>query len=172
MRHRIAGKKLNRAVKPRRALFRSLVASLVNHGSIETSLAKAKAIRPLVDKLVTRAKKPGLTAHRQVQAFIQNQELVQKLVRDLAPNFKRNSGFTKITRLPIKRSDSSLMVRIEWSEKNDKLKVTKSVLSLLKDSKLPKPQKPSPAEKKTEKTGVKKQSKNRKSTKIGKIKKK
>ena len=117
MRHRIAGKKLNRAVKPRRALFRSLVASLVNHGSIQTSLAKAKAVRPLVDKLVTKAQKNSLTAHRQVQAFIQNQELTQKLIRDLAPNFKRNSGFVKITRLPVKRSDAAPMVRIEWSEK-------------------------------------------------------
>lgn len=164
MRHRIAGKKLSRAVKPRQALFRSLIASLVSHGSIETSLAKAKAIRPLVDKLVTRAKKPSLTAHRQVQTFLQNRELTQKLVCDLTSTFTRKSGFVKITRLPIQRSDAAPMARIEWSEKNDKLKMT--------NSKLPKPQKPSPIEKKISKTGVKKQFKGKKSVKINKIKKK
>lgn len=125
MRHQIAGKKLNRAVKPRRALFRSLVASLVRHGSIQTSLAKAKAMRPLVDKLITKAKKASLTSRRQVQAFIQNQELTQKLVRDLAPNFKQNSGFVKITSLSIKRSDAVPLARIEWSEKIEKKPVKK-----------------------------------------------
>lgn len=117
MRHQIAGKKLSRAVKPRQALFRSLVTSLVNHGKLETSLAKAKAIRPLVDKLITKAKKASLITHHQVQAFLQNQEFTQKLIRDLAPAFTRKSGFVKITRLPVKRSDAAPMARIEWSDK-------------------------------------------------------
>lgn len=117
MRHRIAGKKLNRAVKPRQALFRLLIASLIKHGRLEITLTKAKAIRPLIDKLVTKAKKSSLTARRQVQAFLQNQELTQKLILSLAPNFKRNSGYVKITRLPVKRSDAVPMARIEWSEK-------------------------------------------------------
>lgn len=132
MRHQIAGKKLNRAVKPRRALFRSLIASLVRYGSIQTSLAKAKAIRPLVDKLITKAKKASLTSRRQVQAFIQNQELTQKLIRDLAPNFKQNSGFVKITSLSIKRSDAAPLARIEWSEKVEKKPVKKVEPKLIK----------------------------------------
>lgn len=114
MRHRVKGKKLNRDVKHRRALYKNLVSSLLIHGQIETTQAKAKAIQGTVDKLFTKAKKGDLHNRRLVERFLTKTTLVNQLVDEIAPKTgKRVSGFTRIIKLGRRASDDTLMVRME-----------------------------------------------------------
>ncbi len=118
MRHRKSGKKLNRNLKHRKALFKNLVTSLILLEEIKTTLPKAKAVVPLVDKLITKAKVQTLHSHRQIAAFLQNKKATKKIVDDLAPRFKqRPGGFTRIIRLDQRRGDNAQMVKIELVEK-------------------------------------------------------
>lgn len=114
MRHHVAGKKLNRDIKHRKALFRNLTASLVEHGSITTTLAKAKAIKPQIDKLITKAKRGQVHDRRQIASFLPKRDFVNTLVMELAPKTgKRTSGFTRITKLGMRRGDNTMMARLE-----------------------------------------------------------
>jgi large subunit ribosomal protein L17 len=114
VRHRVRGRQLNRDIKHRKALFKNLISSLFLFGEIKTTLAKAKSIRGLVDKLITKAKKGTLHHRRLVAAFLQNKQAVNKLVNDLTPKLKqRTSGFTRIIRLGQRRGDATEMVKME-----------------------------------------------------------
>lgn len=118
MRHRVAGKKLNRDIKHRKALFKNLINALVMHEEIQTTEAKAKAIRGLTDKLISRGKRGSLHARRTIAAFLQNGIAVNKIVDELAPRFKdRISGFTRIIRLGRRRGDNAMVVKMELVEK-------------------------------------------------------
>lgn len=118
MRHRISGRKLSRDRKQRKALFKNLINALVLHGQIRTTEAKAKAIRGLVDKLITKGKEQTLHARRLIAAFLQDKKAVNKIVDDLGPLFKkRPGGFTRIIRLGSRRGDSAPMVKLELVEK-------------------------------------------------------
>src|SRR3989338_7260873 len=118
MRHNVFGKKLGRDIKERKSLFKSLVASLIVHGKITTSVAKAKAIRGLVDKLVIKAKEGTLAGRRQIAGFLQRGDEVKKLVDDIAPKFQeRTSGFTRIIKTDEKKGDGSPQAIIEWVDK-------------------------------------------------------
>lgn len=115
MRHRISGKKLGRSRNERKALFKNLISSLIIHGEIKTTEAKVKAIKRLVDKLVTRAKQQNLHSRRLLIAFFQNKKVVNKLVDEIAPKFKnRPGGFTRALRLGKRPGDQAMMVKIEF----------------------------------------------------------
>jgi len=120
VRHRLAGRKLGRNTHERWSLFRNLIRSLVMHERIRTSLAKAKAVKPLVDKLMTMAKANTLASRRRALSVLTHKPAVEKLFKELAPRTKtRTSGFTRIRRLGQRLGDNSLMAQIEWVDKND-----------------------------------------------------
>lgn len=123
MRHRVSGKKLGRDIKKRKALFKNLIASLISHGQVKTTEMKAKAVKGLLDKLVTKAKQGTLHARRQVLAFLPQKEIVGKLFDEVVPRFKgRQSGFTRIIKIGPRRGDNTPMVVMKWVEEG-KLKI-------------------------------------------------
>ncbi len=120
MRHKVKGKKLGRDTGHRKALFKNLINSLVLREEIKTTESKAKAVRGLIDKLITRGKAGTLHARRLIAAFLANQKAVNKIVDELGPRFKaRPGGFTRIVRLGRRRGDDAMMVRLELVEKKE-----------------------------------------------------
>lgn len=118
MRHRKKGRKLNRNIKQRQALFKDLIKGLILNEQIKTTEAKAKTIKRLIDKLMTKAKKGSLSQRRQVLAFLTDKKAVHKLFDVLAPRTKkRTSGFTRLVRLQRRRGDNTLMARVEFVDK-------------------------------------------------------
>ena len=115
------GKKLNRNTHQRRALFKSLIQALILHEELQTTESKAKAVRRLVDKLITKAKAGTLHARRQIMAFLPDKKAANKLVDEIAPRFKkRASGFTKLIRLGKRKGDNAMVVKMELVEKKPK----------------------------------------------------
>ena len=113
MRHQKKGRKLGRKRDQRRALLNSLINHLVRYEKIKTSEAKAKEIRPRIEKLITRAIKNDLAAHRYVSRYLQK-ELRKKLIEEIAPRYKeRPGGYTRIIKLGNQRDDVSPMAMIE-----------------------------------------------------------
>lgn len=116
MRHRKKTVKLGRKSEHRNALLANLASSLILHSRVKTTLTKAKAVRPLAEKLVTLGKK-GAIHHRRLAAskLLGNATVVSKLFADVAPRFKeRQGGYTRILRLGNRNSDASSMALIEW----------------------------------------------------------
>lgn len=117
MRHRVAGKKLNRDTKARKALFKNLITSLILYERIKTTEVKAKAIKGLVDKLVTKAKSNTLAARRMLAAFLPDKNAVDKMMEVVGPRFKeRTSGFTRTIHLGPRKGDAAEIVQIEFVE--------------------------------------------------------
>jgi len=113
MRHKIAHRKLSRTTAHRKALLKNLAISLIEFGSIETTLPKAKELKSFFDKLVTIAKKDDFNAHRAIFAKLQNKEAVKKLMGEIAPSLQdRNGGYTTIVKTRVRRGDASLMAKI------------------------------------------------------------
>ncbi len=111
MRHKVYGKHLGRNKNQRTALFKSLVASLILSEKIQTTEAKAKAIKPLVDKLITQAK--SKTASRHVFEFFSQKTTAQKLVDDIAPRTgARTSGYTSTIKVGPRQGDGAMIVSI------------------------------------------------------------
>ena len=118
MRHQVSGRKLNRDIKERKSLFKNLASSLVDRGKIVTTEAKAKALKPLIDKLVGVAKKGTLASKRQLLAFFAKRDVVDKLEDTIAPAFKdRQSGFTRIIKKGERLGDGAKEAVMEWVEK-------------------------------------------------------
>ena len=114
LRHKISGRQFGRASGPRRAMFRIMVTDLLRHGQIKTTVAKAKAIRPLTEKMVTLGKGGTLHDRRQAAAFITDKSVVKAVFDDIAPRFQeRNGGYTRITRLGVRPGDAAEMALIE-----------------------------------------------------------
>jgi len=115
MRHRVGGKKLNRDKDHRAALLKNLASSLILNGKIETSVTKAKFLRPFVEKLITKAKDSSFNSLRVLRSKIGNEDAIRKLIIDVAPKMKdRNGGYTRISRLGIiRKGDNSEMAKIE-----------------------------------------------------------
>ena len=127
MRHRVFGRKLGRDVKSRKALFKNLINALIEHQEIKTTEAKAKAIKGLVDKFVSRAKKKDLHSRRLVFSFLQNQKMVNKLFEEIAPRFRhRSSGFTRIIKLGRRKGDAAMVVKMEFVEREEMKEESKS----------------------------------------------
>lgn len=113
-RHRVSGNKLNRNVKQRKALFKSLLNSLIIREKIETTAPKAKAIQGMFDKLVTKGKPQTLHIRRLLHAFLGDIKAVNKLVDELVPRMReRTSGFTRIIKLGRRRGDDAQVVSME-----------------------------------------------------------
>ena len=120
MRHRKKTVKLGRTAEHRNALLANQACSLIEHGRITTTLAKAKAVRPLAEKMVTLAKRGGLHARRRALALLHNNstrtvKAVGKLFSEIAPrSANRNGGYTRVVKLGPRPSDSAPMAFIEW----------------------------------------------------------
>ena len=115
MRHRKAGRQLRRTSEQRLALLRNLASSLIEHGAIETTEAKAKELQPFVEKLVTKAKKGTLHARRLAGRHVHKRETGDKLFRELGPKFAaRPGGYTRILKTGARRGDGAEMARIEF----------------------------------------------------------
>ena len=122
MRHRVGGKQLNRDKDHREALLKNLASSLILSGRIETSVVKAKFLRPFIEKLVTKAKNDTFTSLQILRTKIGNEEAIRKLIKEIAPSMKdRNGGYTRIKNLgKMRKGDSSEVAMIEFvSEKKE-----------------------------------------------------
>lgn len=119
MRHRVAGTKLGRTTSHRTAMMRNMTASLIEHERIVTTIQKAKAVKPLAEKLVTLAKEPTVHHRRQAFAKLRNREAVDKLFAVLGPRFKeRPGGYCRILRLAKPRlGDNGQRVLLEFVER-------------------------------------------------------
>lgn len=115
MRHQKKTIKLGRTAEHRKALLANQVCSLIEHQRIKTTLAKAKAVRPLAEKMVTLGKNGSLHARRTALATLRQKDAVRKLFDDIASrSTDRNGGYTRIVRLGQRKSDSAQMAFIEW----------------------------------------------------------
>jgi len=114
MRHRVAGRKLNRNTAQRKALLRGLATELFRHGKIQTTEAKAKSLRPVVEKLITLAKRGDVHARRLVAGRLYDPAVQQKLFGEIADHFQdRQGGYTRIYKLGPRKGDASPMALIE-----------------------------------------------------------
>ena len=121
MRHRSKTAKLKRNASHRKALLSNLACSLIEHGRIKTTLGKAKALRPVAEKLVTLAKRDDLHSRRLAIAYLHQKETVKKLFAEVAPASKdRQGGYCRITKLGARMTDSAQMAIIEWVDKVEK----------------------------------------------------
>lgn len=115
MRHRRNTTKLKRTAAHRRSLLANLACSLIEHGSIRTTLAKAKALRPVAEKMIGLGKRGDLHARRQAVAFLRQKDIAKKLFEEVAPLSKdRQGGYCRITKLGARMTDSAPMAVIEW----------------------------------------------------------
>jgi large subunit ribosomal protein L17 len=114
MRHRKAGSKLKRNVSARRALLRGLVTNIIEEERITTTVEKAKAARPLVERMITLAKQDNLHARRQAAAFLLTPASVEKLFEKLGPRFnQRNGGYTRVVKLGWRKGDGAETAKLE-----------------------------------------------------------
>jgi large subunit ribosomal protein L17 len=114
MRHKQAGYKLKRNIASRRALFRGLVTSVIEHERVITTVPKAKAVKPLVDKMITLAKRDTLHTRRQAAAFLETPAAVQKLFDKLGTRFgQRSGGYTRVVRLGNRKGDGAEQAMLE-----------------------------------------------------------
>ena len=115
MRHQKKTLKLGLTAAHRKSLLANQVCSLIEHQRIKTTLAKAKAVRPLAEKMVTLGKKGSLHARRTALAVLHQKGAVKKLFEDIAPrSASRNGGYTRIVKLGARKSDSAPVAFIEW----------------------------------------------------------
>lgn len=114
MRHKVAGFKLKRDKDSRRGLLRNLVISVINEERVITTTPKAKAARPLVEKMITLAKKDTLHTRRQAASFLNHPAAVQKLFDKLGARFgQRNGGYTRVVKLGWRKGDGAEQVMLE-----------------------------------------------------------
>ena len=114
MRHHRAGKKLGRDAAQRRALYAGLASSLIEHGRIKTTEAKAKAVKPLAEQLITLGRRGDLAARRQAISTLRSKDVVHQLFAEVAPRFAdRPGGYTRIVKLGPRHGDAADMVYLE-----------------------------------------------------------
>jgi large subunit ribosomal protein L17 len=115
VRHRRAGKKLGRDSAHRKALYGNLAGSLIEHGRIKTTLAKAKAVKPVAEQMITLGRRGDLAARRQALAFLRSNDVVHTLFADVAPRFAdRAGGYTRIVKLGPRYGDAAEMAYLEF----------------------------------------------------------
>ena len=145
MRHQKKTLKLGRTAEHRKALLANQVCSLIEHRRIKTTLTKAKAVRPLAERMVTLGKNGSIHARRNALSILRHKDAVKKLFDEIAPaSSERNGGYTRIIRLGRRKSDSAPMAFIEWI---DAVKVVEERPAEEKKAKRKEP-KPEPKEKK------------------------
>jgi large subunit ribosomal protein L17 len=114
MRHARSGKKLGRDPAHRKALYSNLAGALIEHGRIRTTEAKAKAVKPIAEKMITLGRRGDITARRQAVAFLRSKDVVHKLFTDVAPRFAdRPGGYARIVKLGPRQGDAAEMVYLE-----------------------------------------------------------
>lgn len=114
MRHQVSGRKFGRRTGPRQLMFRGMVTSLLKHGYIRTTEAKAREVRPMAEKMVTLGKSGSLHARRQASAFITEDAVVRRVFNDLADKYReRPGGYTRIVKLGQRKGDASDMALLE-----------------------------------------------------------
>ena len=119
MRHRVGGRKLGRTSSHRQALFRNMAAALIKHEQITTTTAKAKELRPYVEKLVTLAKKGGLSNRRLAQGRLMDDAQLAKLFDVIGPRYAaRAGGYTRIVKAGIRASDAAAIAIIEFVDRD------------------------------------------------------
>jgi len=119
MRHRVAGRKLQRTSSHRAALFRNMAAALIKHEQITTTVAKAKELRPYVEKLITLAKKGGLSNRRLAHARLLDDAQLTKLFEVLAERYAtRAGGYTRVIKAGIRASDAAPIAIIELVDRD------------------------------------------------------
>lgn len=119
MRHRKAGRKLNRTSSHRKALFANMSASLIKHEQIVTTLPKAKELKPFMDKLITLAKRGDLHARRQAISKTRDVAMVKKLFEILGPRYaERSGGYTRVLKAGFRYGDNAAMAVIELVDRD------------------------------------------------------
>ncbi len=119
MRHRVGGRKLQRTSSHRAALFRNMAAALIKHEQITTTVPKAKELRPYVEKLITLAKKGGLSNRRLAHARLLDDTQLIKLFDTLAPRYAdRNGGYTRVIKAGLRASDAAPIAIIELVDRD------------------------------------------------------
>ena len=114
MRHKKHQIKLGRKKSPLKALLRALAESLVLHGHIRTTEAKAKALRGIIEPLITKTKSNDVNAMRTAKRFLYTEKAIKKLVKEIAPKYQtRHGGYTRVVKLPARKNDAAKMARIE-----------------------------------------------------------
>jgi large subunit ribosomal protein L17 len=172
MRHRCAGRKLSRHSQHRNLMFRNMLVSLIEHERLKTTLAKAKELRKVAEKIVTLGKKDSLHARRLAFALLRNEDIVKKLFTEIAPRFKdRQGGYTRIYKLGWRAGDAAPLSLIEWvtlsaeeEKKKSPVKKAKEALKKVAPKKKGAAEKPE-AEKKEKKAKAAKGEKEGKETK-------
>ncbi|MBD3359876.1 MAG: 50S ribosomal protein L17 [Candidatus Buchananbacteria bacterium] len=115
MRHRKKGKILDRKKDPRKALLRSLATNLILHEKIKTTEAKAKAVKPIIERLITKGKTNDLHIRRELLKYLYVENAVKKILEDLSPRYKdRKGGYTRIIKLGNRQGDAAKIVQIEF----------------------------------------------------------
>jgi large subunit ribosomal protein L17 len=123
MRHKVGGRKLQRTSAHRIALFRNMSAALIKHEQITTTLAKAKELRPYVEKLVTLAKRGGLSNRRLAMARLGDETQLKKLFDILAERYAgREGGYTRVMKAGFRASDAAAMAVIEFVDRDESAK--------------------------------------------------
>ncbi len=123
MRHGIAHRKLNRTASHRKAMFANMSAALIKHEQITTTLPKAKELRPIVEKLVTLAKKGDLHARRQAISRIRDKDMVSKLFETLGPRYQdRHGGYIRIMKAGYRHGDNAPIAVIEFVDRDESAK--------------------------------------------------
>jgi large subunit ribosomal protein L17 len=114
VRHARAGKKLGRDSAHRKALYSNLAGALIEHGRIKTTVTKAKAVKPIAERMITLGRRGDLHARRQATAFLRSRDVVHKLFADVAPRFKdRPGGYARIIKIGPRPGDAAEMVYLE-----------------------------------------------------------
>lgn len=126
MRHNVQGRKLGREKDHRDAMLKNLVVSLVQHGRINTTLAKAKEMRSMAERMITHAKKDTVHYRRQVYKILKDRDLVKKVFDEIAPKFReREGGYTRVLKNGFRKGDCAPMAIIEFVGNETEKKETK-----------------------------------------------
>ena len=127
MRHGVSGRKLGRTTAHRKALFRNQLSALIEHEQIRTTLAKAKELRPLAERMVTQGKRGSVHARRRVRRWVPDRRQVSKLFDEIAPRFaERSGGYLRIVKLGPRKGDGAEMALLEFVEKSEEAESGKS----------------------------------------------
>lgn len=123
MRHKMAGRKLNRTSSHRKAMFANMAAALIKHEQIKTTVPKAKELRPIAEKLITLGKKGTISNRRQAMSIIRDEDMVKKLFDALAERYKtRSGGYTRVLKAGMRYGDAAPMAIIEFVDRDEAAK--------------------------------------------------
>ena len=107
-------RKLGKTSDQRKAMLRQLTTDLLEHGKLETTFTRAKEVQPVVEKMITLGKKGGLANYRRAMSFITKEDVANKLFKEIAPGYaERNGGYTRVTRVGVRRGDAAETALIE-----------------------------------------------------------